>query len=346
MREIPQAALCWLAEYTRGWRPHQIDHRRRVAIKVQLQVSELRIERAIRELAATPRNARENPDDHARAADWIAAEFEQIGLATTRQSFDIPAQSPPRQGSNVIGTLNSPPGDSSGSPYSPPILIGAHYDTVPRSPGADDNASGVAAMLECARVLSESKLDRELIFVAFDAEEMQPPAEGLHGSTAYVAGRTGPGSAGKLGAAIIFESVGFSSATIKQRLPGSFRFLFRKAFKALVRQNFAADSLLILSRGPGRAISRQLEQSASKPGIGLPILPLEVPRWMPLVRNLRRSDHAPFWYAGVPAVMIGDTANFRNPHYHQATDSPDTVDAGLVAKAARMVVDAIERGAI
>ena len=65
-----------------------------------------------------------------------------------------------------------------------------------------------------------------------------------------------------------------------------------------------------------------------------------------MIRNLRRSAHAPFWLAGIPAVMISDTANFRNPHYHRPTDTPDTVDPGLVAKAARMVINAIERGAI
>ena len=143
---------------------------------------------------------------------------------------------------------------------------------------------------------------------------------------------------------MIFESIGFSSTSLKQKLPGSFRFLFRRAFKALKNQNFRADSLLVLSRGRGRDISRQLEISAQKPSVDLPLLPLEVPWWMPLVRNLRRSDHAPFWKAGIPAVMISDTANFRNPHYHQSTDTHDTIDTRLIARAVRMVLDAIDDG--
>ncbi len=309
--------------------------------QASLVVSESRIRHDIHLLAATSRNSLENTENHANAVDWIATQFEQIGLVVSRQLFDIPEQSPSRQGVNVIGSLNRPistePGDSRA------VLIGAHYDTVPLSPGADDNASGVAAMLECARVLVASDSDRAVTFVAFDAEETQMPTEGLHGSTAY-ANRLAP--AEKPVAAIIFESIGYSSKTIKQRLPGSFRCVFRRVYRALVQQNFAADSLLILSKGPGRAISRQLEESASSPDIRLPILPLEIPGWMPLVRNLRRSDHAPFWSVGIPAVMISDTANFRNPHYHQPTDTPETVDAGLVAKAARMVIDAIERDAI
>ena len=299
---------------------------------INLFVSESRIEHDIRDLAAIPRNLLENPESHAKAADWITAEFERIGLDVSHQLFEIPGQSPSRQGVNVVGTLNASYGDSQ------PVLIGAHYDTVPGSPGADDNASGVAAMLECARVLSKLGCDRRVTFLAFDAEEI-----GLLGSAAYVARLA---SAQHPSSAIIFESIGFSSTTIKQRLPGSFRFLFRRMYRALKQQQFAANSLLILSKGPGRAISRHLEESASKPGIQLPIIPLEVPWWMPLVRDLRRSDHAPFWLAGIPAVMIDDTANFRNPHYHQSTDTPDTVDVGLVARAARMVIDAIERGAI
>ena len=299
-------------------------------------VSESRIEHDIRELASAPRNSRENPAGHAEAAEWIAAEFKRIGLVASRQSFEIPGQTPPRQGINVIGTLN---GRTGNSPVPRSMLIGAHYDTVPGSPGADDNASGVVALLECARTLASEKSDRAIAFVAFDAEEMQTPAEGLHGSTAYVARLTPYDTPG---AAIIFESVGFTSTTEKQRLPGSFRFLFRRTYKALVRQNFSAESLLILSRGPGRAISRELEKSAATPAIQLPILPLEVPRWMPMFRNLRRSDHAPFWDKAFPALMITDTAFFRHPNYHGPNDTADTLDYAFMAELVRSLEHAFE----
>ena len=300
-------------------------------------VSISRLEHDIQLLANSPRNSRENVEQHTKAVEWIASEFEKIGLRTERQIFDIPQQSPARRGTNIIGELH--PATST----STPILIGAHFDTVPGSPGADDNASGVAAMLECARVLVESESEQSVTFVAFDAEEMQPPGDGLHGSTAYVEELS---AESQPSAAIIFESIGFRSSTIKQRLPWSFRILFRKVFKALKAQNFESNSLLILSKGKSRSISRQLENIASDPDINLPILPLEVPWWMPLVRNLRRSDHAPFWLAGIPAVMISDTANFRNPHYHQPTDTPETIDVELVARAAQTVLDAVKRGVI
>ncbi|MBT3994885.1 MAG: M20/M25/M40 family metallo-hydrolase [Chloroflexi bacterium] len=299
-------------------------------------VSESRIKSDVETLSASPRNSIQNKQQHATAAEWIANQFTKIGLSINRTVFDIPMQSPERSGLNIIGTLNP---DSTERP----VLIGAHYDTVAGSPGADDNASGVAAMLECARILVEAESSRKIVFAAFDAEELQSPAEGLHGSTAYVVTlRTEEHPS----AAVILETIGFSSSTIKQKLPGSFRFLFRRAYKALRRQNFEANSLLILSNNSSRRISRSLEQAASIQQIGLPILPLEVPWWMPLVRNLRRSDHAPFWQAGIPAVMISDTANFRNPNYHKPTDTAETIDPSMIAKATSMILEAITHGSI
>jgi acetylornithine deacetylase/succinyl-diaminopimelate desuccinylase-like protein len=124
-------------------------------------------------LSASPRNSNENELQHATASEWIANQFINVVLAVERTAFDIPMQSPERSGLNIIGTLNPDSPDQ-------PILIGAHYDTVPGSPGADDNASGVAAMLECARILVEVGSSRKVVLAAFDAEELQSPAEGLH----------------------------------------------------------------------------------------------------------------------------------------------------------------------
>ena len=297
-------------------------------------VCELQIKRIVERLASTPRNSAENPDQHTAVSRWIISEFYQIGLDVTPQVFNIPGHQPERTGMNIIGTLKN----SAKSSIAKHIIIGAHYDTVPGSPGADDNASGIAALLECARVLQKSNIDKKVTFVAFDAEEVQPSAGALHGSSHFVSSlsmKNLPSSA------IIFESIGFSSKTIKQRLPGLFRFLFPHAYRTLKNQVFAANSLLLLSRGKGRELSNHLERIAGEPEILLPVLPLRIPIWMPTLKNFRRSDHAPFWAAGVPAVMISDTANFRNPHYHRETDTPETLDLLLIKKAAQMVIDTI-----
>ena len=302
-------------------------------------VSELQIKRIVEHLASAPRNSVDNPDRHTAVSRWISSEFDQIGLDVNHQVFNIPGQNPERTGTNIIGTLHN----SSGISTTRNIIIGAHYDTVPGSPGADDNASGIAALFECARVLKESKVFTQITFVAFDAEEVQPHAGGLHGSTHFVSNlpmEKLPSSA------IIFESIGFSSKTIKQRLPGVFRLLFPKAYRTLKNQGFAGNSLLILSRGKEKKISDHLEHAATHPEILLPVLPLKIPRWMPAIKHTRRSDHAPFWAANIPAVMISDTANFRNPHYHQATDTPETLDLLLIKKAAQMVVATVKSNLI
>ena len=297
-------------------------------------VSELRIQRIIEHLASSPRNGVDNPHRHAAVSRWISSEFDQIGLDVNRQVFNIPGQKPERKGTNVIGTLHN----SASVSTTKNIIIGAHYDTVSGSPGADDNASGIAALLECARVLKESKIFTQITFVAFAAEEAQPHSGGLHGSPPFVSNlpmEKFPSSA------IIFESIGFSSQTIKQRLPGVFRFLFPDAYRSLKDQGFAGNSLLILSRRKEKKLSDHLEHTATHPEILLPVLPLKIPRWMPAIKHTRRSDHAPFWSANIPAVMISDTANFRNPHYHQATDTPETLDLLLIKKASQMVIAAI-----
>ena len=297
-------------------------------------VCELQIKRIVERLASAPRNSAKNPDQHAAVSRWIISEFYQIGLDVTHQVFNIPGHQPERTGINIIGTLKN----SAKSSITKTIIIGAHYDTVPGSPGADDNASGIAALLECARVLQKSNIDKKVTFVAFDAEEVQPGAGALHGSSHFVSSlsmKNLPSSA------IIFESIGFSSKTIKQRLPGLFQFLFPHAYRTLKKQAFEANSLLLLSRGKGRELSNHLERVAAQPEILLLVLPLRIPIWMPTLKNFRRSDHAPFWAADVPGVMISDTANFRNPHYHRATDTPETLDLLLIKKAAQMVIDTI-----
>ena len=145
-------------------------------------VSELRIQRIIEHLASSPRNGVDNPHRHAAVSRWISSEFDQIGLDVNRQVFNIPGQKPERMGADVSGSL--PNSASVSTPNS--IIIGARYDTVSGSPGADDNASGIAALLECARVLKESKIITLITFVAFDAEAAQPHSRGVPVSTHFV----------------------------------------------------------------------------------------------------------------------------------------------------------------
>ena len=297
-------------------------------------VSAERLQADIERLAGFgPRHGGGSPEAHRAAAAWIEAEMRSADCEVETQRFDIPSQEPQRAGTNVIGRL------AGTDTRRAAVLIGAHFDTVPGSPGADDNASGVAVMLECARVLAALPRRAPVIFAAFDAEEKQPPVEGLHGSTAYVRSlaELGPVAA-QVSAAYILEMVGFSAPAGAQKVPPGFQLLFPRAFDMLRSSGFAGDSVVVLTDGRSRGLGRGLEQAAAAAatvGNGLKVLPLELPGWMRVPYNLRRSDHAPFWQEGVPAVMIGDTANFRNPHYHRSSDTPDTLDYGLIAHVAR-----------
>jgi hypothetical protein len=247
---------------------------------------------------------------------------------------------PGRVGVNVIGAL---PCEQAGLPA---IVVGAHYDTRPGSPGADDNASGVAAMVECARALSARKLRRRVLFVAFDAEERQDPGPGLRGSTAFVVA-AGGSSVPRLGFAFILEMVGFSAGRGGQKVPLGMRVVFPGAALNVMRRGRSGDFLIALTRGRGKRLARALARHSRMTG-GPPVLTLGLPEWLPAPGDLLRSDHAPFWRAGVPAVMVGDTANFRNPHYHLPTDTPETLDyemiAGLASALAATVAELAAEG--
>ena len=308
-----------------------------------------RLRTDVQRLASSPRHSRENPAEHRAAAEFIAEELQEAGCEIEFREFDIPGQSSPRVGRNVVGRMGAETRQGR-------LVIGAHYDTVPGSPGADDNASGVAAMLECARLLAGLTPQRPILFAAFDAEEKQPPVEGLHGSTAFV--RASPRSplprgegegegerkfiehgGFRISAAVILECVGYSSPPGTQRFPAGFQLLFPRAFDVARRSRFAGDSLAVLSNRNSRLLSRRFE--ASSQSAELPTLPVELPGWMRVPYNLRRSDHAPFWQAGIPAIMVGDTANFRNPNYHLPSDTPDTIDYVMVARVAQALVELV-----
>jgi len=203
------------------------------------------------------------------------------------------------------------------------LLVGAHFDTVPNSPGADDNASGVAVALEMARLVAQKPTPRTIRFAFFDGEE-----RGLLGSRAYAAS---PSRTGDLHAVIIAEMVGFRCMTADcQKAPTSIpRSLVPKIgnFLAVVG-DIESPSLLVAFRHATRP---------DRP----PVYVLPVTEKGTLMPDTRRSDHAPFWDVGISAVMVTDTANLRTPHYHQASDRPETLDRGFLTGSAQIIADAI-----
>jgi len=193
------------------------------------------------------------------------------------------------------------------------ILVGAHFDAF--YAGADDNSSGVAAVLELARLFSTRTFDRTVRFVGFDLEEM-----GLVGSTRYVGSVA---SNEPILASIAFDCIGFTSPT-QASLPG-LPSPKQGDFVAVIA-NAASEPRAHHTRLLNEALGMTKMVGIVAPSDGA----------SPIAGNLMRSDHAPFWLAGREALFFTDTANFRNPNYHTETDLPETLDPVFLRDTVRL----------
>jgi hypothetical protein len=225
------------------------------------------------------------------------------------------------------------------------ILVGAHLDTVRGSPGADDNGSGVAAVLELARVLAPLSFRRDVLLAIFDMEEI-----GCFGSRALAQELR---ARGEPAAAIVLESVGFVDRRPgSQTVPPRMGAVYRGQVRRIEQRERRGDWSLVVFRRTSVALARMLGEALAhlegRPAVVLTRDPLDLPLLGTLLERLGlwtaefgRSDHAEFWAEGVPAVQLTDTANFRNPNYHEPGDLPETLDyerlAAVVAATALTV---------
>ena len=212
-----------------------------------------------------------------------------------------------------------------GDPRRARILIGAHYDAVPDTPGADDNASAVAVLLAAARAIGPHE---GVCYVAFNGEEC-----GFVGSRALVEG-LGPH---RLEQVHVLEMVGFTStAPNSQANP-----------IPMIPTPAVGDFLGLVGTHRSRHVLDHVLACAGHSaipayGLYLPNIPLAAMRTM--VPHAFRSDHGPFWSKGIPALMWTDTAEFRNPNYHQPTDTPDTLDYEFMAGVTRLLIHTVLTG--
>lgn len=203
-----------------------------------------------------------------------------------------------------------------------PMLIATHYDSVPDCPAADDNGSGMAVVLHLAEVMRGA--ERGVHFALFNREE-----DGLLGSLDFVrewSEHGGPNYA----EVHVLEMVGY-----RDRTPGS----QRPPPGLPVRVPDTGDFIGLLGNRDSNAVVRDLVRLAGEIGLEVPVTGLQVlfglEQKAPV---LLRSDHAPFWHARVPAVMWTDTAEYRNPNYHQASDLPDTLDYDFMAAVCHLLL--------
>jgi len=278
------------------------------------EVSAANVEAHVRALAASPRDT---PATQAAAADYIAGQLESWGYSVTREAVG--------DSENVIANL---PGTRTPERV---FVVGAHFDTVPGSPGADDNASGVAGMLEIARVLAGRPMVSTIQFVAFAHEEI-----GLVGSTVRAGALKAQGA--DVAGMLALEMIGYTCGA-----PCQFVFTEIEGCLDLADPVSAAgDWIGHITNTASFALRTTFLEVAKR---YVRKLPNEAGTFAGLGTCLfgsgRRSDHAPFWDEGYPAAMITDTANFRNTNYHAATDTPDTLDFAFATQVTRATLAAV-----
>ncbi|MCJ7491697.1 MAG: M28 family peptidase [Dehalococcoidia bacterium] len=239
-------------------------------------------------------------------AGYVHTQLDALGLSVEEDPVTYSGATFP----NVVGTLQGTvcPGVS--------FIIGAHYDSVGGTPGADDNASGVAAMLEIARLLSVQSFQPSIQFVSFSFEE-----DGLVGSRqmAAQAGAAGRDIAGVL----VLDMIGYTCDE-----PGC------QTYPPGVSGPDVGNFISVVGNTASAPLLQTFTEASASAVPALPVSPLGD-------STFRRSDHAPFWDQGYEALLVIETVYFRNPNYHHSSDTLSTLDLSFAADVANATLAAV-----
>jgi len=242
-----------------------------------------------------------------KTAQYLEDNFKALGYTVQPQEYMVQM----RKVRNLIAEIHG------GAKANEIVVIGAHYDTVYDCPGADDNTSGIAALLELARLLKSSHPARTIRFVAFVNEE--PPWFQTEDMGSLVYAEQAHKRKENLVAAVSLETIGmYSDAEGSQQYPQGFKSLYPS------RGNFITFIGDLSSHGLVRDAVRSFRAAVQFPSEGS-----SAPGAIP---GIGWSDHWSFWQEGYPAIMVTDTAPFRNPNYHRPTDTADTLDYDRMAR--------------
>ena len=261
------------------------------------------------------------PENLKKTAAYITSFYEDLGLAVDRQTYSY-ARMPV---DNIVAELSF----SSDPQYR--FVVGAHYDSVSGTVGADDNASAVAVQLEVARLLAnrlgKDSLDLAVKFVSFALEE--PPFYGTRHMGSRVYARMARKQKEKIDGMICLEMVGYACHE-----SGCQGYPFPLMFMDYPKKgNFIGIVNNFKSRGFARRLVDQFQKNNQ-----LPVIKLTVPFNGWVMPAVRLSDHASFWDQGFKAVMVTDSAYFRNPYYHTAADTMDKLDFEFMAEVVESLV--------
>lgn len=246
-------------------------------------------------------------DNYMAAKDFITSSFAGAGYEVTLLPFQVEGQT----------CFNIAVEISGGTRSEEIVVIGAHYDSVPGSPAANDNASGVAAVLALARAFSDTSPARTLRFVAFANEE--PPFFQTKGMGSLVYAKNSQEKDEQIVAMMSVETIGYySEEEGSQNYPFPFSLFYPS------RGNFIGFVSDLSSRSLVREVVESFRNHTP--------FPSEAAAIPSFITGVGWSDHWSFWQAGYPAIMITDTAVFRYPYYHTAQDTPDKLDYDRMAR--------------
>lgn len=253
------------------------------------------------------------------AADFIEERFRAYGCLVKRQSFTYSGQTYHNIIAEVKGSQDSGKGI---------LIVGAHYDTVTGTPGADDNASGVAGLLELARLIASHPPGREVRFVAFTLEEPPVFMTGRMGS--YIYAKSVKEEDIKVCGMISLEMLGYYCD-----MKGC-QFYPLSAFRLFYPDigNFIAFVGNISSVSFIKKIKNSFKTTSS--------LPVESLSSVSIIPGVNFSDHHSFWKFGIPAFMVTDTGFYRNPNYHGPGDTASALDYNRMAELIRGLYKAFE----
>ncbi len=312
---------------------------------IELTVGELQLMAHVNAIA----QPRYTPSQKESTRHYITDQLTRYGLEWHEQPYNHPETGVEAAGGvNIVATL---PGSD---PTKGSFVLGAHYDSIENSPGADDNASAIAALLETARLLAplmttdrktpdrmtpDRMTDNQTVarlpfphtlkLVFFDQEERQPDGSGLLGSLAFT---DEPTNITAVEGAVILDMIGYACRT-----PGCQQYP-----QGLPLQNLpdTGDFLAVIGLSDHTDLLGAFMGSAQN--TWPLVMSLPIPKaTLSLIPDVARSDHAPFWNKNIPAAFVTDTANFRNENYHTERDTPETLDGSFFRGSAQHVVNAI-----
>ncbi|MCB9252908.1 MAG: M28 family peptidase [Flavobacteriales bacterium] len=254
--------------------------------------------------------------------DTIEKLFGSYGFETERQNFTYSTYN----GYNLTGRKAGVKDESK------TFIIDAHYDGVNGSPAADDNGSGVAGVLEAARVLRNFNFEHSIRFIGFDFEE-----QGLVGSNYYV--QNSIKNYESIAGVLNMEMIGFfSDKNNSQSVPTGFNLLFPDAYQQLQKDTFKGNFIVVCGNTASKNLNKSFVEASGKYVPELNLLSVEVPGNGEIAPDFRRSDHTNFWENNNEALMLTDGSNFRNPNYHKSSDANSTLNYDFMYKVIKAVI--------